>query len=117
MADSSPKRDPDPRSNARQDPGDRVTGEERMTGARASYLKTLCEEAKEPFEPGLMKAEASRRIDELQERTGRGRPAQGALGEGMLDKALEDSFPASDPPAATSKAIAGADPGDDRTGP
>ena len=44
-----------------------------MTGAQASYLKTLCEEAGEPFGPGLSKAEASRRIDELQARTGRGR--------------------------------------------
>jgi hypothetical protein len=37
-------------------------------------LKTLCEEAKEPFEGSLTKAEASRRIDELQGKTGRGKP-------------------------------------------
>ncbi|ROU03605.1 DUF3072 domain-containing protein [Histidinibacterium lentulum] len=49
-----------------------VTGDEPMTGAQASYLETLCEEAGEPFEPDLTKAEASRRIDALQERTGRG---------------------------------------------
>jgi hypothetical protein len=44
-----------------------------MTGAQASYLKTLSEEAGESFDPDLSKAEASRRIDELQARTGRGR--------------------------------------------
>ncbi|HWB71470.1 MAG TPA: DUF3072 domain-containing protein [Egibacteraceae bacterium] len=59
-------------SNRQKDPDDWVTGEERMTGAQASYLETLCREAGEPFEPELTKAEASRRIDELQQRTGRG---------------------------------------------
>ena len=44
-----------------------------MTGAQASYLKTLSEEAKEPFDGNLSKAEASKRIDELQAKTGRGR--------------------------------------------
>ncbi len=44
-----------------------------MTGAQASYLKTLSEEADEAFDPELTKAEASRRIDALQARTGRGR--------------------------------------------
>ena len=44
-----------------------------MTGAQASYLKTLCEEAHEEFQPSLSKAEASKRIDELQKKTGRGR--------------------------------------------
>jgi hypothetical protein len=68
----NPKTDPDPGSNTIKDPEDWTTGDERMTGAQASYLKTLCEEAGEEFDPGLTKAEASRRIDELQERTGRG---------------------------------------------
>jgi hypothetical protein len=45
-----------------------------MTGAQASYLKTLSEETGEPFDPALTKAEASKRIDELQARTGRGQP-------------------------------------------
>ena len=49
-----------------------VTGGESMTGAQASYLKTLSEEAGEPFEDGLTKAEASKKIDELQSETGRG---------------------------------------------
>jgi hypothetical protein len=44
-----------------------------MTGAQASYLKTLCEEAGEAFDPSLTKAQASKRIDELQQKTGRGK--------------------------------------------
>jgi len=46
-----------------------------MTGAQRSYLKTLCEEAKVPFDDKLTKAQASKRIDELQGKTGRGKPA------------------------------------------
>jgi hypothetical protein len=69
----NPKRDPEPGSNTIKDPDDWTTGDERMTGAQASYLKTLSEEAGEEFEPGLSKADASRRIDELQAKTGRGR--------------------------------------------
>lgn len=68
--DSNPKTQPF--SNAEKDPADWTTGEEPMTGAQASYLKTLSEEAKEPFEEGLTKAQASIRIDELQAKTGRG---------------------------------------------
>jgi len=62
----------EPKGNAEKDPDDWVTGDEPMTGAQASYLKTLSEEAGEPFDAGLTKAEASRRIDSLQETTGRG---------------------------------------------
>jgi hypothetical protein len=61
-----------PQGNAAKDPDDWVTGDESMTGAQASYLKTLSEEAGEEFDEGLSKAEASKRIDELQEKTGRG---------------------------------------------
>ena len=43
-----------------------------MTGAQRSYLKTLSEEAHEPFDENLTKAEASKRIEELQQKTGRG---------------------------------------------
>jgi Protein of unknown function (DUF3072) len=60
-------------SNLQKDPDDWATGEEPMTDAQASYLKTLSDEAGEPFEERLSKADASKRIDELQERTGRGR--------------------------------------------
>lgn len=53
--------------NARKDPDDWVSGDEPMTGAQASYLKTLTEQAAQPemFEEGLTKAEASKRIDAL----------------------------------------------------
>jgi len=70
---ANPKRDPEPGSNTIKDPEDWTTGDEAMTGAQASYLKTLSEEAGQPFDPNLTKAEASRRIDELQAKTGRGR--------------------------------------------
>lgn len=60
-------------SNAEKDPDDWVTGDKSMTGAQASYLKTLCEEAGEPFDDSITKAEASRRIDAMQAKTGRGR--------------------------------------------
>ena len=49
-----------------------VTGDESMTGPQASYLKTLAQEAGEPFDPELTKAEASKKIDVLQHETGRG---------------------------------------------
>jgi hypothetical protein len=61
-----------PTSNAVKDPEDWVTGDEKMTGAQASYLQTLSEEAGEEFDPSLTKAEASKKIDALQEATGRG---------------------------------------------
>ena len=69
----NPKTDPEPGSNTIKDPADWTTGDEAMTGAQASYLKTLSEEAGEAFDPNLSKADASRRIDELQAKTGRGR--------------------------------------------
>ena len=62
-----------PTGNAEKDPKDWVTGGEPMTGAQASYLKTLSEEAHEEFDDGLTKAEASEKIDALQEETGRGK--------------------------------------------
>ena len=59
-------------SNMSKDPDEWVTGDEPMTGAQRSYLKTLSEEAHEAFDENLTKAEASKRIDELQHKTGRG---------------------------------------------
>jgi hypothetical protein len=59
-------------SNMIKDPDDWTTGDEPMTGAQKSYLKTLSEEAQEPFDETLTKAEASKRIEELQQKTGRG---------------------------------------------
>jgi len=63
-----------PVSNAQKDPDDWTTGDEPMTGAQASYLKTLSEEAgkDDAYGTDLTKAEASKRIDALQEETGRG---------------------------------------------
>ncbi|WP_419808824.1 DUF3072 domain-containing protein [Sphingomonas sp.] len=61
-----------PTSNAVKDPDDWTTGGEPMTGAQASYLKTLSEEAHEEFPEDLNKADASKKIDELQGKTGRG---------------------------------------------
>jgi hypothetical protein len=61
-------------SNLEKDPNEWKTGDEPMTGAQASYLKTLSDQASESFDDALTKAEASKRIDELQERTGRGQP-------------------------------------------
>ena len=64
--------DQDVTPNPEKDPDDWVTGDEPMTGPQASYLQTLCQEAGEEFDPTLSKAEASKRIDELQAKTGRG---------------------------------------------
>ena len=59
-------------SNTQKDPDTWVTGDEAMTGAQKSYLKTLSEEAKVDFDETLTKAAASKRIEELQAITGRG---------------------------------------------
>lgn len=61
-----------PSGNAVKDPDHWITGDEPMTGAQASYLETLSEEAGERFDPKLTKADASKKIDQLQEQTGRG---------------------------------------------
>ncbi|RYD80390.1 MAG: DUF3072 domain-containing protein [Sphingobacteriales bacterium] len=58
--------------NTVKNPDDWTTGDEPMTGAQSSYLKTLSDEAGESFDENLSKAEASKRIDELQHKTGRG---------------------------------------------
>lgn len=62
-----------PAPNPEKDPEDWSTGDESMTGPQMSYLKTLCQEAGEEFDEKLTKAEASKKIDELQEKTGRGK--------------------------------------------
>ena len=63
MADPQPKTHPE--SNAEKDPSDWTTGDEPMTGAQASYLKTLCEETGEEYDENLSKADASKMIDRL----------------------------------------------------
>ncbi|HEX9219203.1 MAG TPA: DUF3072 domain-containing protein [Gemmatimonadaceae bacterium] len=61
-------------SSLKKDPEDWTTGEEPMTGAQRSYMHTLAEEAHEEVSDDLTKAEASKKIDELQEKTGRRPP-------------------------------------------
>jgi hypothetical protein len=69
-ANLDPKRDPHPLGNTEKDLADWVSGDEPMTGAQASYLKTLSEQARDPqaYDPELTRAEASRRIDALKAR-------------------------------------------------
>ncbi len=60
------------KSNTVKNPDEWTTGAEPMTGAQQSYLKTLSDEAGEELDENLSKAEASKKIDELQHKTGRG---------------------------------------------
>ena len=68
----NPKLDDQPASNTIKDPDDWVSGDEPMTGAQASYLKTLSEQAHDPeaFDDKLSKRDASKRIDCLREEAG-----------------------------------------------
>ena len=75
--------------NMEKDPADWVTGDEPMTGAQKSYLKTLSVEAHVDFDETLSKAAASRRIDELQHQTGRG--LQGHAGRTSPGERHEDA--------------------------
>ena len=61
-----------PTDNAQKDPDQWVSGDDPMTGAQASHLKTLCEQAGTPeaFNDNLSKADASKMIDEMRERAG-----------------------------------------------
>ena len=56
---------------AEKDPADWVTGGEPATGAQKSYLETLARQAGDEVPDDLTKADASRKIDELKEETGR----------------------------------------------
>ncbi len=62
----------DTTTSAQKDPEDWVTGDEPMTGPQKSYLETLAREAGEDVDDSLTKADASKKIDELQDKTGRG---------------------------------------------
>ena len=64
-------------NNRIKDPDQWKTGDEPMTGAQESYLNTLATEAGEPVEGELTKAEASKKIDDLREKTGRGGGSDG----------------------------------------
>ena len=63
-----------PQQGAIKDPEEWTTGDEPLTGAQDSYLHTLAREAGEPVAEDLTKAEASEKIEELQQKTGRGKP-------------------------------------------
>ena len=54
-----------------KDPDDWKTGDEPMTAAQRSYLETLCNDTGATFDEHLTKAEASKLIDELRERSPR----------------------------------------------
>jgi hypothetical protein len=54
-----------------RDPDEWKTGDEPMTAAQRSYLETLCRDTGEAFDHTLSKADASKRIDELRERSPR----------------------------------------------
>ncbi len=69
---SSGEDDEESMSNTIKDPDEWKTGHEAMTGAQRSYLNTLSDEAGEEMNDNLTKAEASKRIEELQQKTGRG---------------------------------------------
>ena len=59
--------------NPEKDPDEWVTKDEPMTGPQRSYLQTLCREAGKEFDQNWTKAEASKKIEELQQKTGRGK--------------------------------------------
>jgi len=63
---------PNATGNTIKDPEDWTTDHEPLTGAQRSYLQTLCQEANEPMDDTLTKAQASERIEALQQKTGRG---------------------------------------------
>ena len=73
MADEqNPKSQTPENGNTEKDPDDWVSGDDPMTGAQASYLKTLSEQADDPdaYEETVNKAEASGRIDALKDKLG-----------------------------------------------
>ena len=58
--------------NPEKDPADWVTGDEPATGRRVACLHTLSQQASESVPDELTKADASRMIEDLQAKTGRG---------------------------------------------
>jgi hypothetical protein len=61
-----------PQGVALKDPDEWTTGDEPMTASQRSYLHTLATEAGEEVDDNLTKAEASKKIDELRAKTGKG---------------------------------------------
>jgi hypothetical protein len=78
MVDKRTQDEIDKTGNTIKDPGDWTTGDEPMTGAQRSYLKLFRKNAGEPLDANLTKAEASKRIEALQRRTGRGAGSKAA---------------------------------------
>ena len=64
MSESTPQEQS--RNSAEKDPSDWVTGDEPATGPQKSYLATLAREAGEEVPEDISKADASKKIDELQ---------------------------------------------------
>jgi hypothetical protein len=60
-----------PNPALQKDPDDWKTGDEPMTPAQRSYLETLAQDTGEAFDETMTKAEASKRIDELRQRSPR----------------------------------------------
>ena len=60
-----------PNQALQKDPDEWKTGDEPMTAAQRSYLETLAQDTGEEVEDDLSKAEASKRIDELRQRSPR----------------------------------------------
>ena len=68
------KTDQKPDTSTLRDPDEWKTGDEPSTTAQRSYLETLATEAGEEIDAeDLTKRDASKLIDELQEKTGRGK--------------------------------------------
>ena len=63
--------------NPEKDPDEWVTKDEPMTGPQRSYIQTLCREAGQEFDQNWTKAQASKKIEELQQKTGRGKSGTG----------------------------------------
>jgi hypothetical protein len=72
-ADDVPSDVPAAALNPEKNPDEWVTKDEPMTGPQRSYLQTLCREAGEEYNENWTKAEASKKIEELQQKTGRGK--------------------------------------------
>jgi uncharacterized membrane protein len=103
-----------------KDPSDRVTGDEPMTDAQRSTLKTLSEEARQPFDASLTTAQASRRIEALQAITGRGLDSAAgeedpgaALGDDATRDAVSAEAAAAQQPSPHDTPIQGVPPHDD----
>jgi hypothetical protein len=64
----NPQNDP---SALQKDPDEWKSGDEPMTPAQRSYLETLARDTGEEVDENLTKAEASKRIDELRQRSPR----------------------------------------------